>query len=86
MTLLVPEYVVKQRQAKEKAEKEAKEKSLTERVPQPTGWRILVMPYMGKDKTDGGVYVPDPVREKEMRATVVAYVVKVGSLAYKDID
>jgi len=70
MTLLVPEYVVKQRQAKEKAEKEAKNKSLTERVPQPTGWRILVMPYMGKDKTDGGVYVPDPVREKEMRATV----------------
>ena len=86
MTLLVPEYVVKQRQAKEKAEKEAKNKSLTERVPQPTGWRILVMPYMGKDKTDGGVYVPDPVREKEMRATVVAYVVKIGSLAYKDID
>ena len=86
MTLLVPEYVVKQRQAKEKAEKEAKNKSLTERVPQPTGWRILVMPYMGKDKTDGGVYVPDPVREKEMRATVVAYVVKLGSLAYKDFD
>ena len=86
MTLLVPEYVVKQRQAKEKAEKEAKEKTLTERVPQPTGWRILVMPYMGKDKTEGGVYVPDPVREKEMRATVVAYVVKLGSLAYKDFD
>ena len=86
MTLLIPEYVAKQRQAKEKAEKEAKEKSLTERVPQPTGWRILVMPYMGKDKTDGGVYVPDPVREREMRATVVAYVVKVGPLAYKDID
>ena len=62
------------------------EKNLKERLPQPTGWRLLVMPYMGKDKTDGGVYVPDPVREKEMRATVVAYVVKVGSLAYKDID
>ena len=26
------------------------------KLPQPTGWRILVMPYMGKDKTDGGVY------------------------------
>ena len=58
MTLIVPEYVLKQRQAKEKAEKEAKDKSLTERVPQPTGWRILVMPYMGKDKTEGGIYVP----------------------------
>tara|TARA_R100000773_G_scaffold44185_1_gene44445 strand:- start:720 stop:1145 length:426 start_codon:yes stop_codon:yes gene_type:complete len=86
MNLIVPEYVLKQRQAKEKAEKEAKDKSLTERVPQPTGWRVLVMPYMGKEKTEGGVYVPDPAREREARATVVAYVIKVGPLAYKDID
>ena len=57
MTLIVPEYVLKQRQAKEKAEKETKNKSLTERVPQPTGWRILVMPYMGKDQL---ALAPDP--------------------------
>ncbi len=44
------------------------------------------MPYMGRDKTEGGVYVPDPVREREARATVTAYVAKVGPLAYKDID
>jgi len=69
-----------------KAEKEAKNKSLTERVPQPTGWRILVMPYMGKEKTEGGIHVPDSIREKEARATVVAYVVKLGALAYKDLD
>ena len=35
------------------------------------------MPYMGKSKTDGGVYIPDAAREKA-RATTVAYVVKVG--------
>ena len=60
--------------------------SLKERVPQPTGWRILVMPYTGNDKTDGGVYIPDQVREREARATVVAYVIKVGPLAYQDQD
>jgi len=27
-------------------------KSLKERLPQPTGWRILVMPYQGKTTTD----------------------------------
>ena len=86
MTLIVPDYVLAQRQAKEKAEKEAKKKSLTERIPQPTGWRILVMPYMGREKTESGVYVPDQSREREARATVVAYVVKVGPLAYKDQD
>ena len=44
------------------------------------------MPYMGKEKTDGGIHVPDSIREKEGRATVVAYVVKLGPLAYKDFD
>ena len=58
--------------------------SLSERLPQPTGWRILVMPYMGKATTDGGIFIPDAVRDREALATVVAYVVKVGPLAYKD--
>ena len=85
-TLIVPDYVLAQRQAKEKAEKEAKQKTLKERVPQPTGWRVLVMPYMGRDKTEGGVYVPDKARDRESKATVVAYVLKLGPLAYKDLD
>ena len=25
-------------------------------LPQPTGWRILVLPFKMKEKTDGGVY------------------------------
>tara|TARA_R100001377_G_scaffold65599_1_gene40928 strand:- start:79 stop:549 length:471 start_codon:yes stop_codon:yes gene_type:complete len=60
------------------------EKNLKERLPQPTGWRILVMPYMGKATTDSGIYIPDAVREREQLATVVAYVLRVGPLAYKD--
>lgn len=60
------------------------EKSLLERLPQPTGWRVLVMPYQGKAKTAGGLYVPDEVREREAVATVVAYVLKLGPLAYND--
>jgi co-chaperonin GroES (HSP10) len=60
------------------------EKSLLERVPQPTGWRILVMPYQGRATTSGGVFVPEEVRERESVATVVAYVLKLGPLAYKD--
>ena len=60
------------------------EKSLLDRLPQPTGWRILVMPYKGKTKTDGGLILPDQVREREALATVVAYVMKLGPLAYSD--
>ena len=60
------------------------EKPLLERLPQPTGWRLLVMPYQGKAKTSSGLYIPDEVRERESIATVVAYVLKLGPLAYKD--
>ena len=62
------------------------EKPLLDRLPQPTGWRVLVMPYQGKAQTAGGLYVPDEVRERESVATTVAYVLKVGALAYKDTD
>jgi len=60
------------------------EKPLTERLPQPTGWRVLVMPYKGRGKTAGGLHIPDEVRDREALATVVCYVLKVGPLAYKD--
>ena len=80
--LIVPDYVVAQKKAKKKAE----DKSAKERVPNPTGWRVLVMPYKGREKTVGGVYVPDETRDRESVATVVAYVIKVGPLAYKDPD
>jgi co-chaperonin GroES (HSP10) len=60
------------------------DKSLLDRLPQPTGWRVLVMPYQGAAKTQGGLYIPDEVRDREAVATVVAYVLRVGPLAYKD--
>ena len=60
------------------------DKPLLERLPQPTGWRVLVMPYQGKAKTASGLYIPDEVRERESVATTVAYVMRVGPLAYKD--
>ncbi len=85
-TLFVPDHIMRQQRAKKKAEEEAKQKPLAERIPQPTGWRILVMPYKGKDVSEGGVIIPDQAKDREARGTVVAYVVKVGPLAYQDPD
>ena len=59
-------------------------KTLLERIPNPTGWRLVVLPYRGKGKTEGGVYLPDQVVEENHVATQVGYVLKVGPLAYKD--
>jgi co-chaperonin GroES (HSP10) len=58
--------------------------SLLERMPNPTGWRILVLPYRGKGKTEKGLYMPDTVVEQQQVSTQVGYVLKVGPLAYKD--
>lgn len=53
------------------------------RLPQPTGWRILILPYRGKNKI-GSVYVPDEYVAAQSLATVVAYVLVVGPDAYTD--
>ena len=49
------------------------EQSLIERMPQPTGWRILILPYRGKGKTEGGILLPDKIVEycHQRKATVL---------------
>lgn len=60
--------------------------SAMERLPKPTGWRILVLPYKGTAKTKGGVFLADEYVERQSLATVVAYVLAVGPTAYQDKD
>ena len=52
--------------------------SLLDRMPSPTGWRILILPYRGKGKTESGIYLPDQVVEENKVSTQVGYVLKVG--------
>ena len=98
-TLYVPDYVAKEEEAKISSVSDAYvdqedkvldpsllDVALKDRLPQPTGWRLLVMPYAGKATTDGGIHIPDATRTREALATVVAYVLKIGPLAYKDAN
>jgi len=63
---------------------EAIDGTLLDRMPSPTGWRILILPYRGKGKTESGLYLPDQVVEQNQVSTQVGYVLKVGPLAYQD--
>jgi len=83
-TLLVPERYAKAAQQSSKKETSPDNLSAKEKLPEPSGWRILILPYRGKGKTAGGIYIPDAAVDREALATVCGYVVKVGPLAYQD--
>tara|TARA_R110002167_G_scaffold8560_3_gene39195 strand:+ start:1582 stop:2040 length:459 start_codon:yes stop_codon:yes gene_type:complete len=58
--------------------------SLMDRMPQPTGWRMLILPYRGKGVTSGGIAITKSILDEDQIQTVVGYVLKQGPLAYKD--
>ena len=60
------------------------EQSVLDRMPQPTGWRMLVLPYAGKLQSKGGIAFTKETLDKEALASVVAFVVKQGPLCYGD--
>ena len=62
------------------------DKSALERMPDPSGWRMLVLPYKGKKQSDGGIHLLKETVDREALATVVAYVVKMGPLCYGDVE
>ncbi len=58
--------------------------SVLDRIPKPTGWRIVILPYRGAAKSKGGILLADQTIEKITVATTCGYVLSVGPLAYAD--
>ena len=65
---------------------ESKYKEESAKLPQPTGWRILVLPFKGKKKSKGGVYFSDEQVERQQLATVCGNILAMGPDCYKDKD
>ena len=59
-------------------------KDLVSKLPQPSGWRILVLPFTPKEKTKGGIIIAQESLEKLRTATNCGYVIKLGPLCYND--
>ena len=81
MNLIVPEYYKKKKSKKLKTVKD--EKNL-EKAPNPTGWRILILPYRGISKTKGGVLLSDNTVMEQQLHTQVGLVLKMGPDCYTD--
>ena len=58
--------------------------SIKDELPQPSGWRLLVLPFTPKEKTKGGILFSQEQLDKARIATTCGYVLKMGDLAYKD--
>ena len=73
--------------AKKIAEHETKKenpKTNLEKLPTPTGWRLLVMPFKVKEETKGGIIIAQETLDRARVATQVGYVLKMGDLCYED--
>ena len=78
---------------KETEKKETKEKTLNietltkseiDKLPQPTGWRILVLPFVMPEKSKGGIIIAQESLDRARVAVQAGYVLRVGPLAYGD--
>ena len=87
----IPDRVVnfgKEEQKQKEVQKEVEERNViseSEKLPQPTGYRILILPRGRDPVTKGGIQLARETIDRDSIASVVGYVVAVGPDAYKDL-
>lgn len=57
---------------------------LADRLPDPVGYKMLLIKPEIDEKSEGGIVYADATRKKEEQGAVVGMVLKQGSLCYKD--
>ena len=61
-----------------------KSKKEEPKLPKPTGWRLLVLPFKMKEKTKGGLVLAETTLERQQVASQVGLVMAMGPQCYKD--
>ena len=67
--------------AEEKPEKDLS-KTEDNKLPQPTGWRLLVLPFKMKEKTKGGLLLGQETLERQQVGANCGMVLKTGPHCY----
>lgn len=60
------------------------QESALDQLPNPTGYRILVLIHAGARKTKGGIHLTENTLDTIQMTSVCGYVLKMGDLCYKD--
>ena len=61
-----------------------KSKKEEPKLPRPTGWRMLVLPFKMKETTKGGLVLAETTLERQQVASQVGLVMAMGPQCYKD--
>ena len=64
--------------------KKSEDKKESAKLPTPTGWRLLVLPFKQKEKTKGGIIMTDDTIERSQVASTCGVVLKMGPDCYRD--
>jgi len=57
---------------------------MAKHIPEPKGWKLLIEKVKPKEKTAGGIYLPDQARDAESYLSVCAKIVSIGPMAWRD--
>ena len=68
-------------QRSEEQKEVTKEKT---KLPQPTGWRLIVLPFKMDEKTKGGIIMNETTLEKQQVASQCGNVLAMGPQCYTD--
>ena len=58
--------------------------SETTKLPMPTGWRMLVLPFRMKERTDGGILMGQETIDRQQVASQCGSVLAMGPDCYLD--
>ena len=67
---------------KQNQKQEDLSKKESQKLPKPTGWRILVLPFKMKEKTKGGLIMAETTLERQQVASQCGLVVEMGQQCY----
>jgi chaperonin GroES len=62
------------------------DETLMAKLPEPVGYKILIAVPEVSEKTEGGIFMPDNLKQMEETASIIGYVIKVGAEAYSDAN
>ena len=69
---------------KQNQKQEDLSKKESQKLPKPTGWRLLVLPFKMKEKTKGGLVLAESTLEKQQVASQCGLVLAMGPDCYRD--